>query len=206
MNTPGRDNLGPDRKTSYSCMVRASRYRKRRMGSDLPARLPQEQVCELGHRTSRALEVEFLRQRAANPRLQGPCILRTCHMGGDLAGEVQQVVDPALHRQQPLPADRQRIDIGQPVKLLDSAGKLVEIDERLRLPPGLDRPHLRDLTVDGVRLPHRRPRCLGREESLPDAYLIAKWVPNKIQIKQDLKAGAQIPHCELVEKMNIQIK
>ena len=46
----------------------------------------------------------------------------------------------------------------------------------------------------------------GKEESLPDAYLIAKWVPNKIQIKQDLKAGAQIPHCELVEKMNIQIK
>ena len=46
----------------------------------------------------------------------------------------------------------------------------------------------------------------GKEEAIPDAYLIPKWVANKTQIKADLKAGAEIPYCFLVEKQNIQIK
>ena len=46
----------------------------------------------------------------------------------------------------------------------------------------------------------------GKEESLPDAYLIPKWVPDKTAIKKDLKAGAEIPFCELVERQNLQIK
>ena len=46
----------------------------------------------------------------------------------------------------------------------------------------------------------------GKEEQLPDCYLVAKWAPNKVQIKADLKAGAEIPFCFLVEKQNIQIK
>jgi hypothetical protein len=46
----------------------------------------------------------------------------------------------------------------------------------------------------------------GKEEFLPDCYLVPKWIPNKTQIKQDLKMGASIEHCELVTKNNIQIK
>lgn len=46
----------------------------------------------------------------------------------------------------------------------------------------------------------------GKEEFLPDCYLVPKWIPDKTQIKQDLKMGASIEHCELVTKNNIQIK
>jgi len=46
----------------------------------------------------------------------------------------------------------------------------------------------------------------GKEDQLPDAYLIPKWVPDKTQIKADLKQGVTIPFCELVERQNLQIK
>jgi len=46
----------------------------------------------------------------------------------------------------------------------------------------------------------------GKEDQLPDAYLIPKWVPDKTQIKADLKQGATIPFCQLVERQNLQIK
>ena len=126
------------------------------------------QVGEFAGVLRRALEVELLRQRAADPRLQMPRLLRHRGVRGDLRGEVQQVVDAALHRQEPLPAHRQRVEVRDAVKLVDPAGEPIEVLEDPALAGRIGRLHLHELLVERVRVVDRRPGGLGREEALPD--------------------------------------
>lgn len=46
----------------------------------------------------------------------------------------------------------------------------------------------------------------GYEERIPDDYLVPRWYPDKQRLKAALKAGADIPHCKLVTRQNIQIR
>jgi hypothetical protein len=52
----------------------------------------------------RALEVELAGEHAADPRLQRTRVLDGRHVGGHFAGQVQEIVDAAPRRQQPLAA------------------------------------------------------------------------------------------------------
>ena len=46
----------------------------------------------------------------------------------------------------------------------------------------------------------------GYEERIPNDYLVPRWYPDKQRLKAALKAGADIPHCKLVTRQNIQIR
>lgn len=49
---------------------------------------------------------------------------------------------------------------------------------------------------------------IGNVESIPAAYMreLLKYEPDKKQIKEDLKNGAEIPGCALVKKTHLQVK
>jgi hypothetical protein len=46
----------------------------------------------------------------------------------------------------------------------------------------------------------------GFEEKIPDDYLVPKWYADKQKLKAALKAGAEVPHCKLVQRQNVIIK
>src|SRR5687767_11274595 len=171
----------------------------------------QEQVLELRHLLRGAFEIVLVRHERPDVRLEPhPAVLRAA-VGGDLAGEVNQVVDAALRGQHALPLGGEAVEVGHAVQRVQVAGDVVELRQEARhagqVAPvvagsvGADRsgdPAPADAAERAAELQDlvdRRPRLLRRLETLPqrgEAFLVVELPERAVERVGGVVADADV--------------
>jgi len=95
-------------------------------------------------------------------------------------------------------------------RLADKRSQLERMDERFEayLSMCLEKGEKWSNGVHSIGWRKSESVTIADEKVIPAAYMreILKYEPDKKQIKDDLKAGATIPGCELTVKQNLQVK